>query len=421
MKSLKSLISIRQKASPDTGESSNQGENSASQLTINDSGYEDSKRSNGGSLLLKECLENVYQGFKERCRKDEYYQRKIKEPYVKEQEQQKTELLRKNTAIEIKEEEISRLTERINKIDNDRTDVKSNPEKYGIDADKKPKAQFYMGLLVLLPITIYLLVFYISASYSAFFKDFQTSLITDKIFDGQALTSAAKDGWLEAVFVITIPFSFMGLGYLVHMFQKSGKSGKIKIFGLYVVTFIFDAILAFLIENKIYNFNKTLDSPDFNLPIAFSSADFWGIIFAGFVVYIIWGLVFDFVMEEFENIDKINTYIRKLNEEKRNLLKTISVIEDQINLLKNDIALITGKIKELQSTIDSFVFSNREYQLYHSSYLRGWLLAISSELHIPREEKDNLILSCSTVSREFLDSHGIGESADDTKILNIAI
>ena len=154
MKSLKSLVSIRPKASQETGESSNQGENSTSQLRISDAGYEDSKNANGNHLLLGVSLDNVYQGFKERCRKDEYYQRRIKEPYVKEQEQQKTELLRRNTAREIKEGEINRLQARISKIDTDIVEVKSNPEKFGIDADKKPKAQFYMGLLVLLPITI---------------------------------------------------------------------------------------------------------------------------------------------------------------------------------------------------------------------------------------------------------------------------
>ena len=160
-----------------------------------------------------------------------------------------------------------------------------------------------------MPITIYLIVFYISASYSGFFKTFETTELSAAIFDAQALTKAIKDGWLESVFISTIPFAFMGLGYFVHMFQKEKRTGWIKILGLYIVTFIFDCILAYQIEKKIYDFEKTLNSPPFDLPIAFRKVEFWGIIFAGFVVYIIWGLVFDFIMKEYENFDKIKCFI----------------------------------------------------------------------------------------------------------------
>ena len=98
----------------------------------------------------------------------------------------------------------------------------------------------------------------------------------------------------------------------------------IKITALFIITFIFDAILAYLIEMKIYEFNKTPDSPEFDLSIAINKVEFWGIIFAGFVVYIIWGLVFDFIMKEYDNIDKIKAFIRAKREAIENLEKMIS-------------------------------------------------------------------------------------------------
>ena len=67
---------------------------------------------------------------------------------------------------------------------------------------------------------------------------------------------------------------------------------------LFVVTFLFDAILAYLIDEKIYNLNKRFEDPEFSLGYAIQDPSFWVIIFAGFVSYIIWGLVFDFVMKE---------------------------------------------------------------------------------------------------------------------------
>src|SRR5690606_33215386 len=138
-------------------------------------------------------------------------------------------------------------------------------------------------------------------------------------FDGNALAKSIEGGWLEGVFIATIPFAFMGLGYLIHMFQKHKSwTSYIKIAVLFAVTFIFDAILAYQIEKKIYEIQKTPDSPPFDLKIAFSSVEFWGIIFAGFIVYIIWGLVFDFIMKEYDNFDKIKSFIRTKIEDIKN-------------------------------------------------------------------------------------------------------
>ncbi len=71
-----------------------------------------------------------------------------------------------------------------------------------------------------------------------------------------------------------------------------------KIGMLFIVTFLFDAILAYLIEEKLYDLNKSLTDPPFSVSYALESPGFWVIIFAGFISYIIWGLVFDFIMHE---------------------------------------------------------------------------------------------------------------------------
>ena len=196
-------------------------------------------------MIFKACLQDVYMDYKGKCREDERLQKSLKEPYVQERSKYDIELKKRKTAKLILEETIANLEEKIQMIKSEIADVKHNPEKYVEDVDKKPKAQFYIGLIVLIPITFYLLVFYISASYSAFFKDFNTSQLSAAIFDANALSKAISDGWLEAVFVATIPFAFMGLGYLIHMFQKHKNwLSYVKIGLLFVVTFIFDAILA---------------------------------------------------------------------------------------------------------------------------------------------------------------------------------
>jgi hypothetical protein len=372
--------------------------------TYESSGLEDSKNAYGSPEILKTSLENVYEGYLEKCRKDEEEQKQLKAPIEAAKGREKNELNKHQTLQDIKENELISIIHDIDKIDHSISHVRSEPEKYGLDISRKPKAQFYIGLTILMPITIYLIVFYLSASYSGFFKNFESTEIASAIFDGHAIEKAFQDGWLEAVFVCTIPFAFMGLGYLIHMFLKEKKTGWIKIVLMFLITFIFDAILAYLIESKIYEMTKTLEDPIFNLSIAFTKVEFWGIIFAGFVVYIIWGLVFDFVMKEHEAMDKINNFIDTCKEDKEHKISKKEELQEKINELKGQITEIKGKIDGLQRNLDGCLINKKKYLLFHSEYLKGWKLAISSQLQITRAAGDILLTECESISQKHLDN-----------------
>jgi hypothetical protein len=393
-------------------------ETTENKQTYYDSGYEAAKTANGASTILKSCLDDIYEKFKEKCREDDKEQQRLNAPFIYEKERQKSILNARETLKSIKEETLEDIKSDIQQIDNDIVSVQSEPEKFGINATKKPKAQFFIGLIILLPITLYLLVFYISASYSAFFKIFDSNDLIAAIFDANALNKAIADGWLEAVFVCTIPFAFMGLGYLIHMFQKEGNNGKLKVTALFLITFVFDSILAYQIEKKIYDFDKTLTSPQFDLQTAVSSVEFWGIIFAGFVVYIIWGLVFDFIMKEHDNIDKIKVFINKLKGDKSNLLAQKGEVSQSILELKEEITEIKGKISELQSKIDGFIFPNRKYLYYHSEYVKGWYMGISHELALTHEKQDFILKDCENIVIEHLNKHNISDENNENIIYN---
>ncbi len=389
-------------------------------LTFFDSGYGSSKQAGGNHMIFKACLQDVYMDYKGKCREDERLQKSLKEPYVQERSKYEIELKKRRTAKVILEETIRKLEERIQLYKSEIVDVKHNPEKYVEDVDKKPKAQFYLGLIVLIPITFYLLVFYISASYSAFFKTFDPNdEVSAAIFDANALSKAIADGWLEGVFVATIPFAFMGLGYLIHMFQKHKNwLSYVKIGTLFVVTFIFDSILAYQIEKKIYEFDKTLNSPPFDLKIAFTSPEFWGIIFAGFVVYIIWGLVFDFIMKEYENFDKIKSFIRSKREDIENAQQEINKLIGKVNPIKEDISGIEGKINDLQRTIDGFIFSNKHYLTYHAEYVKGWFLAIADNFE-SLKRRDELLAKCREEERKHLEEHEISDESYEGRLYKL--
>lgn len=404
MKSLKQLFSLKktdagsqENLSPD-----NQEEREQIRISYYQSGWAASVKATGKPLVLKACLQNLYSSFEDQCRKQLLEQERLKQPYKEEQEKHRTELKKCETAIGIYEKKEQEIEQEVEKIKYKIVDVKVNPKKY-IDEVKEAAAQFYVGLALLLPITLYLLVFYISASYSAFFKQFSDDSLTAAIFDADALTNSFKASWLEGMLVITIPFVFMGLGYVIHMVQKGkGAKNTFRMIALFAITFLFDGLLAYIIEKKIYDFNRTTDSAPYNLSIALGQAEFWMIIFAGFVVYIIWGLVFDFVMKEHENKDKIRVFIRGKKEELVNIEKVKTANSNKILDFKQQVDTINGAIRLLQAKIDGFVFPVKEYLNYHHQYKEGWYQAIGTEIALPHREKEELLQSCEETSVEHL-------------------
>ncbi|MCD0487161.1 hypothetical protein LPB86_02910 [Pedobacter sp. MC2016-14] len=401
---IKKLFVIKKKEAPEAEvATSAETDEHNIRITYYQSGYGAALKAMGGPINFKACLENVYESFEQQCRDQETQQARLKRPYIDEKTRKHSELKNTETAISIFEEKRQALVDKINKATNEIEDVKHNPEKYGVETSKRPKAQFYIGLFLLIPITLYLFVFYISATYSAFFKDFSNDSLTAAIFDAQAFSRALNAGWLEGVLIFTIPSVFLGLGYIIHMLQKGkGLKNVFKVIALFITTFLFDGLLAYQIEKKIYDFNKTPDSAPYNLKIALGEAEFWMIIFAGFVVYIIWGLVFDITMKEHENLDKIRGYIKTKLEELKALEASRSEAVIEIEQLRKKVVEISGKITELQTTIDGFVFNIRQYLLYHAQYKEGWFQAVASEIALPQQRQTEILEQCESVAQEHL-------------------
>lgn len=407
MKSFNQLFSLKKAESIDNNSVFENNENSEDKerirITYYQSGFAASVKATGRPIVFKACLENLYHSFEDQCRKQKDEQERLKQPYREEQEKAKIELKKYETGLLIHEKKEEEINKSIEELKFEIVEVRKNPEKY-LDGIKGLTAQFYIGLVLLLPITLYLLVFYVSASYSSFFKEFTDDSLTAAIFDKDAFNNAFNDSWLEGILVVTIPFVFMGLGYIIHMIQKGkGIKNTIRLVSLFTLTFLFDGLLAYIIEKKIYDFNKTPDSPLYNLQIALGEAEFWMIIFAGFVVYVIWGLVFDFVMKEFEKLDAIKVFIRSKKEEIKNLENQLTKVIEKINELKNKVIDEAGKISILHSKIAGFIFPVKEYLNYHNQYKEGWFQAIGTEIALAINEKELLLHNCEATANKHLE------------------
>ncbi len=356
-------------------------------------GLDRAKAHDGGETGLLVCTKTIYERHKEDIKRDLHEQQELKKPFqVKYQDYIKTNENYQRRIDKLKDEDIPKINNRCKEISQEIIDIKKNPEDHA--EGESGKASFVIGIIILSFLTLYLFIFYSSATYSSFFKEFKlTELgVANSIFDGHAFTKAYNDGMTELLLLLTIPFVFLGLGYLIHKFQEQ-KSGKkyFKIALLIMVTFIFDTILAYEITEKIYNIkveNSFQELPSYTLAMAFQSMSFWMIIFAGFIVYLIWGFVFDFVMDSHSKLDKINSLIKAKKEELFNNKSQIDDCEKEINKLEYLVGKNNTEAEKLKTILDnSIIIKPKDLEHAIHRFLDGWLQWMTADRR-SNEDKD---------------------------------
>ncbi len=264
-----------------------------------------------------------------------------------------------------------------------------------VDEDRMEKMKMYIGIIILMPLTIYLFIFYSSTFYSAFLDHDITGeiKISDAMFNPQALTNALNVGFGELLFVLFAPVIFLGLGFTLHIFsQQKGVIKYIKTLSVLIITFIFDCILAYSIaKNKWDIYVMTHDVPDkeYTIAQAFTDEHVWAVIFCGFIAYIIWGLVFDMTMGAYEKrvsnrfaIEMLQLQLDKDNQKQERLIQ-------EIQRLKDDIACKEGTKKELyvKTTMNAICIDNNIIKLCISDFFTGWLQQMAT-LMCTEEEQD---------------------------------
>lgn len=399
--------------------------------TYHEAGFRDGSRNSGSPLALSICLNAIYARFQNEEKELVEKQRLAKEPYFNEQKSKETEIKTLVISKESKEQQITKVETDIRTVKDDIEELKfeindlpRNPEKYHVNASKGASGKFWIGLIILMPLSLYLFTFYISTSYSAFFKELNANNagIVMNILDAKAFEKAWHDGLLEGLFVTFIPFVFLGLGYLIHMFgEVKSKWNYFKIGILFTTSLLFDAILAYQIEEKIYDLNKNIDDEKFGVFIAFSKIQFWGIIFAGFVVYLIWGVVFDFIMKEHREKDKIKHEQLRRKKDIQIHQDRIADIEIQKAKLIEELSEIRkssleaqGRIATLQNIIDAVIIPTKEYVLYASEYMQGWITFVNEKLRISQHEKIVLQTECMETYHQNLKSVGASEDSQNS-------
>ena len=112
--------------------------------------------------------------------------------------------------------------------------------------------------------------------------------------------------------------------------------------------------------------------------MAASDVNFWTVIFCGFVAYVIWGLVFSFVMTNYEALHKHTGEITRIDQEMTDLNNKISTVDKDIVKLKNDMERFKGEVEKITYSLkNGIVYDWTDIKNALALFLKGWLAFLS--------------------------------------------
>ncbi len=275
-----------------------------------------------------------------------------------------------------------------NDIETDKKEIKGYKDKITdleestYQTNKDAKTKLIIGLFILIPLSFYLLLFYSSTIFSAFFKDFSQSggSLKESMFDASAISSSFSQSLFQGSFVMLAPFIFMGLGFLLHFYNEQKTWSKwLKSGSIVAITFAFDCILAYKIGSNLYHLDiiqglLPLNSPDYSISYAVSDVNTWAVIFCGFIVYIIWGLVFDMAYTAYGELDDRKIQIKALNVKIDDAKNNINQTNINIQTRQNDCTDIQKEIASLQNQIQKgVIISIQQIKTDVNDFFAGWM------------------------------------------------
>ncbi|HEY8937385.1 MAG TPA: hypothetical protein VIM65_19300 [Cyclobacteriaceae bacterium] len=336
-------------------------------------------------ILNGDLVENKYNGFSDDEKKERIKQIKELEAQLLEKEETNAKI---ETEIKNKEKD----------IDKYRRDLLQIREARSHDHEKIKKEsfsvlKFSLNLFLLAMLSVYLFFFYVSATYKALYIDFEG--IAEKIAKGEGTGSIMPGAYelVEAIqynyLLFLLPFVFYAFGWAFHiLLEMNSKIKYVFLTMLIAVTFTVDFLLAMIISNNTENAKALM-----GLPVTpwTQSPSFYIILFLGFLVYIIWSILLDSLLREWDKkeiTDNLRKIIKHLHTDSLVLKKRISDVTD----LKN-------KITDYREDISTVMAGN--LKKYIDQFSLGWIAYLT-----PPNMKD-VKERCLFLKKEFEEKHNI--------------
>ena len=324
-------------------------------ITYTQYGFRSAQKSQSNHEAVEGYLNNVYDKFLEEQKLDEQGLKARISKLKAEVQQEKT---KKNDATA----EIS--SNKRHKEDKEKDLEELELEKIEIrngDGELGDTSSFIIGAFITFLLTLYLFVFYSSSGYSAFYgiKPGSLGFINPNVF-----ADAQNKGGGVIALIILFPVIFLGLGFLIHNSLETNKKliskGEPKsyalIISLLIITLIADIFIGYKISQGVHTneFNSGLTNDTWKFNMIFEDINFYLVLVLGFVVYVIWGFLLNYVLSHSylkTESEKVKLMIENINgriTEKRNELTEII---SKIHRLESDIINSDNKIQEKEKDI----------------------------------------------------------------------
>jgi hypothetical protein len=248
------------------------------------------------------------------------------------------------------------------------------------------RVSFFISAAILAVLTVYLFLFYVSAIYNAFLFDpakaAEEGLRTGQqlsvtIFNGAAFQKAWASGFMTFVFVGSAPSIVLGLGFLIHHFQRAKR--QVVAAMIVLVTLLFDILIAYEIVYQIHQIRVLTGevTGEYTLKTMVQSAEFWIIVMAGFVVYLIWGFILQAVLEGIEKFHPARVAERRLREAIKVLEASCARIAEDLRGAKAEVVRLEAEINVLEQQRSPRELRNNAFGRHVEEFMQGWLTFIA--------------------------------------------
>ncbi|RAR71487.1 coiled-coil domain-containing protein [Flavobacterium aciduliphilum] len=306
----------------------------------------------------------------------------------------------KKTAIEVLKPSIERKIKDLNdEIQQTRIDLADKTLQTGYESIK-----FIMYSTLVVILSFYLLFFYASTIYAAFFRNKSSlianaggdiSLYLDSIFDVKGIFTASP----ILLIVYLGAFLFFAIGLIPHNIEGKNKSYYIglSLFGALVA----DSMLAYKIDKGLHDLKIMAGISDGEWYF-YTSINFYLVLLFGFAAYLVWGYMFEMMLKEKTKKSpdiKANIIIKGLKEEISLLRIELSNLETRIIELETQLKAIMSQLEQLKKELEKRMQNPDALSQNLTSFYMGWQQYLNNTTEFINE-KD----LCEQTFNEFIQS-----------------
>lgn len=307
-------------------------------------GFNAASKSSSHLSAVEGILDTVYNSFLKTQQLDEEGKKKRITQLKKENEQEMNKQNDIIAAIESKNNWMEEKREKIQELELERIELRKGDSDIDSTSEVPP---FIIASFITLLLTLYLFLFYSSTGFSVFYgiENGMDGFINSDVF------SMAKDRGMGAlIFVILFPVVFLAVGFALHtVLEKNKKLKKQKkrpkylgIVMIFLITLIADSIIGYKISEGVHNnaVNMGLVRKTWKFEMIYSDINFYLVLILGFVVYVIWGVLLNYVLS--------HPYLKSYSEKTKLLLENL---EERIQTQKSDLKQIVDAIHQLEGKL----------------------------------------------------------------------